>query len=218
MKSLISLIIFIFSITTFANTVYNHNLIDKETESWYLMVGLGGSIPYYFDDLKGENNSYEKYLSINLDILGIYLTINENIILGVLGNGTSERYEKNDIVEDILGNKTKKVTELDISAVTIAVSAKYFINKINEGFFLRGDLGISSIVIKTEDKTSLDGERKEETEGYGFLLGGGYAYPITRGTSLLFSTNYTLRKAKSEVDKSRVLTHSAINFTIGFLW
>jgi len=219
MKKLIVLIIFIFSISInlFGNNTYN-NYLDEEPESWYLMMGLGFSIPSYSDNLENVEKEYKKITSINIDLLGVYFTLSENLLLGVILNGTSEDYEKNDIVTDIMGTEMRRLTSLNISAVSFGISGKYFLNQINKGFFARGDLGISGITVSTEDKTSLEGEREEKADGYSVLLGIGYAYPISSGTSILFSTNYTYRTAALKDDNDYVLTHSALNFTFGFLW
>jgi hypothetical protein len=47
--------------------------------------------------------------------------------------------------------------------------------------------------------------------GYGFLVGGGYGIPLSRGKSILFNVNYALRRVGAD-------TIGTFGMTVGELW
>jgi len=206
MKNLLSALIVLFFISS-TNLLGGFSENSTQTESWYLMMGAGASISEYHDFLETYNSSNkDKYASVNVDIIGLYFLVNHNLILGPILNTSGDLYEKS-------GN------ELSIFRFTFGASAKYFLNEINKGIFFRGDFGISKMVVSTKGK----GEDKELRGanwggGYGLLIGGGYAYPVNTGTSIVFTGSYAYRTGDTDDNPSFTLSSSSLNLTIGVLW
>ena len=60
--------------------------------------------------------------------------------------------------------------------------------KIGQGPIIRGDIGIGQLEVD-------DGKTIAESDyGSGFLVGGGFAVPITNGTRILFNGNHAVRR------------------------
>lgn len=78
-----------------------------------------------------------------------------------------------------------------IAAATIAFSTMYFLqNRIGSGFFVRGDIGFSQLRAESSDAFGRTIGAIDSERGTGWLLGGGYGLPVSRGTRLLFHLNY----------------------------
>jgi hypothetical protein len=86
---------------------------------------------------------------------------------------------------------------------------KYMGNEPGDGFFVRGDFGISKAVVSVSVNNV--SERASSESGSGYLLGVGYGIPMSSRTRLVFGINTTSRKIDSETFKST-------QFTVGGLW
>lgn len=169
-------------------------------ESWYTYWGLGWSSPGY----SGETEEYLDFVrdadgvsstALSLDILGFYFPVGgEKLLLGGIINGAAERFA----VED---------EWVQYNQLLYAASAMYFLDQyIGRGFFVRGDLGLSRVVVNSSDDfTGVSGS------GLGVLLGAGYAIPISSGTRLLLNANYARRSAEGE-------TFNAFSISLGGLF
>ena len=78
-----------------------------------------------------------------------------------------------------------------------SVSALYFPEIIGRGIFYRADIG--SADIRGERYIPGVGRDKVTSDtGFGFLLGGGYAHPVTEGTRITANVNYAVRKIEGD--------------------
>ena len=85
----------------------------------------------------------------------------------------------------------------------------FFGKNIGDGWFLRGDLGISKFSLNI-DTTTLKYSDDTNT-GTGALFGGGYAIPASPEARVLFGAYLTSRKAEEE-------QMTSVNFTAGMLF
>lgn len=117
---------------------------QKETEknlleSWYGYTGVGYAHPFYSGQTQREFDNFirlenPRRVSIGLDAFGFYLPFhNERTAVGGIINSTSYGY---DITEG----------QYFLTKTYVAVSAMHFLqNQIGDGFFVRGDLGFSTL-------------------------------------------------------------------------
>lgn len=154
-------------------------------ESFYTNWGLGYPFVRYPEELQqtldeardlGFSNA-----AIMLDLLGFYLPVGEQLIVGSALNAWGDRYERD-------GDFFQFV------AYTIGASAMYFVqNRIGDGAFVRADIGGSRLVLDT----SADDEMTSDW-GLGFRIGAGYGIPVSRETRILIHLNYSRRTVDDE--------------------
>ena len=157
---------------------------QDDLDSYYINLGLGFSgTSYnsnYVETLKDVNYGGD---SIFVDF-GIYFPINDHFLFG--GALT--------VVNDSFDDDSKyKYTDINYTTSLLGISSIYFQNYMEEGFFVRGDLGLTSLTVTYNDDTNdfyTKEDRTNDEMGLGFVLGIGYAVPlnlITVTTSLLYS-------------------------------
>ena len=157
----------------------SRNKLERVYWNW----GIGFPFISYPDPLDtlldGLEDAGASNLSLSLDILGIYFRPggSEQLLAGFNINAWGDVY-------DLAGES------LQFTALTLGPSFQYYVqNRVGDGVFLRGELGLSRIVLSGSDGT-------EETSeaGFGVLFGGGYAIPISSSTRLLIHVNYAIRR------------------------
>lgn len=168
-------------------------------ESWYTYWGLGWSSPSYPDVLEPTIGSLRdtpgvSTLALNLDLLGFYFPVSgDKLVVGGILNAGAERFDGGG-------------GSFQINQYTYSASAMYFVDQhIGRGFFVRGDAGLARIVLD-----SSFGVGASES-GLGFLLGGGYAFPVTSGTRVLLNANYARRSIEGE-------SYGMFNLSLGGLF
>lgn len=175
--------------------------VDAQTsiESWYTYWGLGYANPTYTGpldnvldqvrDIDGMEN-----ISIGIDMLGFYLPLNNQTMLGGIINGWGDSYTYNE-------------QEMQINGYLYSASAMYFLqSNIGDGFFLRGDLGAAKMLI-----TATGAKDTSSDWGWGVLVGGGYAIPLNDETRILININYTTSSIEDE-------TYSTFQIMVGGLF
>jgi hypothetical protein len=167
--------------------------ISNELESWYTYWGLGYANTEYPDDLQPIIDDLQdlpdiEHLSSSLDTFGFYWPISEKVLLGGVVNGMSDYYEDS-------------VNEFSIIGYLFSFSGMQFMQgKIGQGPFIRGDIGIGQLEVD-------DGKTIAESDyGSGFLVGGGFAVPITNGTRILFNGNYAVRRVGGQTYETFALS------------
>lgn len=171
-----------------------------EREDWYFSFAFGladhkhsGEFNDFFetaDDFPGVDR-YE----FAMDILGFHWPVEgQNTTVGFVINSSS------DTLTDDFDN------DLSLYTYLYGVSGHhYFGNEIGDGFFVRGDVGFSRAVL------SIDGFGDSSESGTGFLLGGGFALPVSGQSRIIFAINISDRKIDGDSFKSTQLT-------VGGLW
>lgn len=160
----------------------------SKKESWYTYWGLGYAMITYPHDLQNIMDQIEDLpgvsrMRIEVDFLGFYLPVNKHrTAVGFIINGAGDRVSKdNDWVQ--------------INQYIYGLSAMHFFNRnIGDGFFARGDIGLAKAIVQDSE-----GNSSGSDTGFGFLLGGGYSYPVTPDTRLAFNLNYSYRKIEGDV-------------------
>lgn len=177
-------------------------------ESWYTYWGLGYSVLQYPDDTQNfldflDDQPGVSRISLNIDALGFYWPFQTtSTALGVVLNTVGDSYS----------------TDVDNSFTVyqglLAASLMHSLTDImGEGITLRGDLGLAFVSSELEQQGSMGTITKTSDTymGVGFLLGGGYALPVSSETSLLFNANYAMRIVEGD-------TFGAISFSLGALF
>jgi hypothetical protein len=169
--------------------------LPSKNESWYNYWGVGlATAKYSFTTqaiINAANDEYVlKGISWTADIFGFYFPLGQNAMLGGILNSRGGLSEENN------GITTK------VSSWTFGPSFMYFFGRnIGDGWFVRGDIGVTWAKFKVEDivNTAVD----DDQEGFGLLGGAGYALPVSKETRLLFNIYLTYRNVK---DMSAVST------------
>ena len=177
----------------------------SRNEHWYTYWGVGGAHFDYNDpDLEKTLSDLESISSVeriplSVDLFGFYWPFRIHTIIGFVVSSAADGY-----------TETTTNSQFTIYQFTYSLSTMHFFGaNIGSGFFLRGDAGLSLFSI---DSTGPEGSYTAESEGgYGILAGGGYAWAFSKGTRMLFNTNYSIRKEKSEM-------YGTTSFSVGFLF
>ncbi len=157
---------------------------DSDIEPWYFKFGLGYVGIKYSSELQNEVETIENVdgvsrSSIAIDF-GFYFLIDNNSIAGFNINSISDTFER-------------EGKEFTIDSYNYALSYMYFPKKVRDGFYFRGDLGISKGVVDG------DGVSKYTTDnGLGYGIGLGYSFELG-GTGLMleiFRGSYELDDQK----------------------
>ncbi len=200
------LIIFMLTVTTalFAGSFddgYGENI--QET---YISFSLGGASNGYSSDYVDflKNSGDMDYGSIFVDF-GIYFPMDTHLLVGAAISISSDHFSE-------VENSEKYI---DYTTSLIGVSALYFLDYIEEGIFLRGDLGVTSLSADFGDYEYSESRTNDEF-GLGILVGVGYSLPLTWGSvtgNLLFS-----HKKINDSISSNTLSVSTLSLSVGILW
>ncbi|MEE3234881.1 MAG: hypothetical protein VX294_11995 [Candidatus Latescibacterota bacterium] len=162
----------------------------SKLESWYAYWALGVSRTKFSDsELNDMMDLLEAFPGVSrtrlsLDMLGFYWPTNPNTVVGVVVNGATDHIDDSEAY-------------LRLNVYTYSVSALYFPEIIGRGIFYRADIGPAVSGIEGYVPGFFSEEVTSDT-GFGFLLGGGYAHPITEGTRITANVNYAIRKIEGD--------------------
>lgn len=165
--------------------------LRSDNESWYSYWGLGfGSVRYGNQELQDaldslKDNPMVDHLTVAVEIFGFYWPVlNHTTMLGFVMSGASETFKQDS-------------NELTINQYQYSFSVmRFFGTNIGDGLFIRGDVG--PVKYTVEGRTSTESVRESSDWGYGVTFGGGYAFPLSRETRMLFNLNLSLREAEKE--------------------
>ncbi|TNE70831.1 autotransporter domain-containing protein [bacterium] len=138
----------------------------QTTESWYIDAGIGYSVFRYpsalqevLDNLKELDNVTNTPIDMNF---GVYANISEHITLGGVFNIGADRYESDN-------------GWVQYNYNMLALSSHIHLNKQYNGLFFRTDLGSGWLSVVDSDD-----EVHTTDKGIGFLVGIGFAFPISK--------------------------------------
>lgn len=178
------------------------SFVLADQEPWYAYWGLGTGSYHYpanvsvnYDTVGDSSRS-----AYTIDSWGFYWPLNENTLLGFILTDTFDTAKVMTSGSGVAYEKEQGV--YSISAM------KYFGHSVGDGWFVRGDLGLVSVI--TRDTNFDTGEPWEET-GTGVLLGAGYGYPVSSGTHILFS----LQASHNQVGDG---VYRSLRAIVGVLW
>ncbi len=187
-------------------------------EDWYTLWGLGFSKASYSGDL---GDAYEKSAdapgidrssTMNLDILGFYWPLSgHKTMMGFIFNVAG------DTAEDNVGG------ELSLYTYLMGFSVHHFFGRnIGDGWFVRGDAGLSWATVELSSSGITAEERSDMT--LGFMFGGGYGFAIGEETRLLVGLYIRpLPEMKADGftyggDPVSKIKGTITNFSVGFLF
>lgn len=173
---------------------------ESKMERWYTLWNIGYGQNGYPLDLQEilDNLDVEHPTGTTADVLGFYVPLGEQTLIGTITNVSADVYEWKD-----------SKTEIDIYNYIWGASVIHFPNaKIGQGGFVRTDLGAAFV----RTKVIQDNEEVESTSdtGVGILVGGGYAWPIMEGTRLMGGLQFALRQVEKDYFLSVGLTLGAL--------
>jgi len=180
---------------------------QAEVESWYSFWSVGFASHSYPEELQKELDELPvgiTHTQVALDMLGFYWPFpNDQSILGVVINGSGDSF-------------TDGFSTFQLSQSSLAISAMHFFgSEPGDGFFIRGDVGSSSLSV------SLDGYNYGASEsGLGLLGGIGYGIKMSEETRILLGVSYA-RNAIPYVTNDNYATNEtfdSLRFTISGLW
>jgi hypothetical protein len=170
--------------------------IDSKSESWYTYWEFGYAKTFYPKEVQDKLDVIKEipgmnHNSVNAGVLGFYWPLKDNkTIMGGIIDANADQFE--------YSGKWMQMNQYQLSFSTM-----HFINTIGKGFFLRGDIGFSKLLVQEKGK-----DQDNSDTGFGLLFGGGYAIPVTPGTRILLNANYALRRIEGDI-------YSRIAFNIG---
>ena len=154
----------------------------SKIDSWFFKFGVGpvaisypGEIQTAVDILESSSSIERTSLAIDM---GFYGTVNKNYMVGFNINGHSDNFKN-----------TNTNAEMSINVYNYALSNIYFFDKVEDGFFVRGDIGIAKAVVDSTFTSAVSSDA-----GLGLAIGAGYCFNlnvVSLQTELLF-TNYSI--------------------------
>ncbi len=174
------------------------SVVYADEEDWYTYWAIGVADFDYPGSLGSDLDSIEALSSVDrsktgFDVLGFYWPQADNRLLGFIVSGSTDFFEAGD-------------QELKISQNLFGLSGmKFFGQEIGDGLFIRGDVGLAEIVVKDNFSTIAS------DSGFGYLLGAGYAFPVSSESRILVSMNFSDKQINGNNWKSTT-------FTVGGLW
>ena len=165
----------------------------SKIESWYFHFSIGGAKNSYPDEIQQlldilNDASNVTHTPISVELSFYRPLSNEKTLLGITMDITADDYE--------FESET-----FSINNIIYAVSAiLYPMEYIGKGLFVRADIGTA--VITTE---SSFGPTETSDYGFGFLLGGGYSWPISSGIRFDLMGGLISRNVENESYSSLIL-------------
>ena len=164
-----------------------HDTGDIQTESWYMVWGLGISSVSYGEEIDQTIDFLEGLpgvdrTTLHFDMLGIYFPmVDGKTLFGGIINGFGDRI-------DYEGEY------FEIDGASYSASIMHFPQgTLGKGPFFRADFGPSILSIDGSEVTSSSSDW-----GFGGLIGSGLAYPLTPGTRLALTISYAFRRIEGE--------------------
>jgi len=170
---------------------------SRKLESWYTSWMTGMMTTPHVDSFASVEKNAP---AMNMEGIRIHFPLNKHWLLG-FGSSLSMMLT----TEPGMYYQTEILYMFYLHTISI----HFFPSQIGDGFFFRGDLGLTQTTI------SFSGESETSNMALGFLIGAGYAQPLSDETSLLFQLSYKYRTMSFTYGSDYF---DSINFEIGFLW
>lgn len=176
---------------------------SAKVKPFYVHFGLGYSNISYPGELEEFFGLFDNHIGgIGFD-LGAYIPLpdSNNTIIGINGNGAVDAYFGTGLFGESIS--------MTIDHTMFSLSAMHFLKEIGLGPFVRADAGLSRLGIKVSDIfTSVEAD---SDYGYGLLLGGGTAFPISDKGKAMLNVNYSFRHVEGE-------NYKILGLTVGYLY
>ena len=165
--------------------------VESKMERWYVLSTIGygqNSYPLDLQEALDElsNEQIDSHHGISTDILGLYIPLGTQTLIGIVTNANYDVYKLGDSDD-----------ELDMYNYISGASVIHFPNaKIGDGGFIRADVGAAFYrvkVISDNEEIYIGSDI-----GIGVLAGGGWAHPIREGTRLIAGVNFAIRRVEKD--------------------
>ena len=178
---------------------------ESKMERWYTLWNIGYGQNGYplelqevLDEINDQPNVEHSVGMTVADVLGFYVPLGEQTLIGTIINANADVYEWKD-----------GETQVDIYNYIWGASVIHFPNaKIGQGGFVRTDLGLAFVSAEVFYDNKI--EQVQSDLGVGVLAGGGYAWPIAEGTRLMGGLQFALRRVEKDYYMSFGLTLGAL--------
>ncbi len=158
--------------------------LPSQNETWYTQWGLGLSSNKYDPDTTASLAGWNR-TQVAIDILGFYWPMaGHQTMQGFIICGQGDSYRS-----------PSGLTEYSISSSLYAYSIQHFFGaNIGDGWLLRADVGLA----KASESITGSGYTISGVSdtGFGYDLGGGYAWPTSSETRFLLTGLLTSKKIK----------------------
>jgi len=149
---------------------------DSPWSHWYVGSGIGPGFGAKYK-LNGQSITFDDRLQgatdktspIALNIVNAGIALSPNLLVGFSGSAVSQTGK-------LAGNNAHLQINNYLAALTWFPAEK--------GFFVRGGAGLSSILIDT-------GVSSDRANGFGILVGAGYALQVARRHNITFTVDYS---------------------------
>ncbi len=174
---IMALTVFVLSTPVYAGGFYD----TPELRPAYFNIGLGYAYNKYDGEIIEAPDGTDKIAGY-LD-LGVYVPMNEQMLVGGVFNASFDR----------LTDSHNSDTYSQMNTYLFGGSVLYYLNRVEEGLYFRGDIGFSYASITF----SIDGHEGTGSSdwGMGFLVGAGYQIPfdyMSLGVNLFLSRKQIL--------------------------
>lgn len=163
---------------------------SESRKPFYIQLGLGYSNISYPGEMEETFDLFDNHIGgIGFDV-GLYIPLSligntamNKTLVGIGGNGAIDAYYGT----GILGESVS----MTIDHSLFDLRAMHFFKEIGIGPFVRSDVGLSRLGVRISD-LFVDLEAKSDY-GFGLLLGGGIAFPISRTGTATLNVDYSFR-------------------------
>ena len=163
----------------------------RKLEPWYHMISAGSQLKIW------RNNQSQPFKSaMNIYPIHLYWRIKTRLLFGIGISGSLSEGPEN---------------ELDSASLFLSFTSQYYFHSIGNGVFLMGDIGIGRIYIG--DNLGDYGHELFGERSFIYQIGLGYAWPISKSTSILGFLFY--KTIVTEYEYFRTI--SELSFSIGLL-
>jgi len=157
-------------------------------ESWYLNLELYAGWSVYSTDLQAALDSvWASYPNtfhlppIGVEIGFYFPLLDHKMLLGPVLYAISDTYT----ITSVTGSNGS----LSLGQALLTASAQYYFGeRIGQGFFVRGDFGAARFSVSAIGSGGF--ASAASPFGLGWLAGGGYSWPLNKGTRGMISLNY----------------------------
>ncbi len=193
---IMALTVFVLSTPIYAGGFYD----VPELRPAYFNIGLGYAYNKYDGKILKEADGTNKIAGY-LD-LGVYVPMNEQLLIGGIFNLSFDR----------LTDSNDSDTYLQMNTYLLGGSVLYYLKRVEEGLYFRGDIGFSY----ASGTISINGHEDSGSSdwGMGFLVGAGYQIPfdyLSLGFNLFLS-----RKQIFDDDKEASATTVGVGVSLMF--
>jgi hypothetical protein len=168
-----------------ASTAAEADRTDSVWSHWYVGTGIGPGFGAKYK-FQGQSISFDDRLQgatdktspIGINIVNAGIALSPSLLVGFSGSAVGQ-----------MGKFAGNTTHLQINNYLAAVT--WF--PAEKGFFVRGGAGLSNILIDT-------GTASDRANGYGILVGAGYALPIGHH-NITFTVDYSRQSYSGSTTK-----------------